>query len=388
MVRSVFPNLIAHDLVSVQPMPGPVSQVFYLRYIYNATKGGALAGQDITENPNPMYTSEKVENEAIGASGTDNYTGNIDYRPVRPGSLVLTDGTQIVTDNGQGALIGDVDGGGTNTIDYTTGAFDVTFAASTTGDVLGTYEYNLEGNEDIPELDLTIESSPVTARMRKLRVRWSVEANHDLRVLYGLDGEAELSGAMGNEMKYGMDREIIADLDSIAYDCTAAGAAFPVQAWPMTPPGGPAFSYTEHKLGIMDMFTQASNVIFERTQRAIGSWIVAGVAVCNVLETLPQFRREGTLSGRGVYRVGTIGEWPLYKDSYMDRYSWLMGHRGTAMFETGYVWAPYVPIYTTPLVRLDDFLARKAIGSRYGKKTVDNRFYVKGSITAGSPYGT
>lgn len=377
MVRAIFPNLIAMDLVSVQPMMSPTSQVFYLRFVYNATKGTAIAGTDIFENPNAYYSSERVDEENVGAAGVAAHAGNLSYRPVRAGTVTFTDGTQIVSDDGQGSLTGDINGAQPHTINYATGAFDFDFAAVSADVVVCTYEYNMEGNSDLPELDMVIHSSPVTARQRKIKAQWGVEAMHDLNILHGVDGETELTSAIANEIKFGLDREVILDLMSMAVQ----GSAHNVTYWPKTTPAG--ISITEHKLSMMDMFVAASNVIYERTQRAEADWLVAGVGVCNYVETLPQFKREGRAAGnRGVYYLGMLGDWKVYKNSYMTRDNWLMGHTGTSMYETGYIYAPYVPIYTTPTVQLDDFLVKKGVASRYGKKTIDEKFYVQGSLAA------
>jgi hypothetical protein len=90
------------------------------------------------------------------------------------------------------------------------------------------------------------------------------------------------------------------------------------------------------------------------------------------------------LSGtRGVYHAGTLnGRWEIFKDANYAASEYLVGYKGETMWETGYIYAPYVPIYTTPTVMLDDFMGRKGIASRYGKKMVDGRFYCKGGITA------
>lgn len=375
LVRAVFPNLIAHQIVSVQPMMGPTSMVFFLQYLYNKTKGQALAGTDMHENPNANYSSEHIDGEVVGASGSTNYTPTLDYRPIRPGSLQLTDGTQIVTDDGQGKLVGDIQSG-TNTINYATGAVNVTFAVTTTGDVVAEYDYNMEANDNLPEVDMNLVSSPVQARTRKLRTRWSLEATQDLKALHGLEAEIELVGATANELKFEIDREIINDLVSFA------GASASPAVWGRDVPAG--ISYTEHKLSFIDTLVMMSNAIYKKTQRAVGTFIVAGVEACNLIETLPGFKADGTITGRGVYRMGTLnGRWVVYKDSYRPDYDFLMGYKGEAMFETGYVWAPYIPIYTTPTVMLDDFIGRRGIASRYGKKVVNSRFFVNGTIKTG-----
>jgi hypothetical protein len=381
LVRAVFPNLIAHQIVSVQPMMGPTSLVFYMQFLYNRTKGSAVAGTDIHENPNSSYSSENIDAEGLGVGGSAHYTGNLSFIPVKPGTFSATDGVLTVTDDGQGNIIGDINTGGTNTLNYQTGAYDLTFVSNTAaGTVEGTYDYNMEANSTLPEIDLNLVSAPVVAKPRKLRTRWSLEATHDLKALHGLEAEIELVGATANELKFEIDREIIKDLANFA------GASSAPAVWGSTVPTG--ISYTEHKLSFIDTLVQMSNMIYKKTQRAQGTWIVAGVSVCNVIETLPGFKADGAMTGRGVYRVGTLNNrWVIYKDSYTADNNFTMGYKGEAMFETGYIWSPYIPIYTTPTVMLDDFIARRGIASRYGKKVVNSRFFINGQISSTSPSG-
>lgn len=74
--------------------------------------------------------------ESIG-TGSDTYSGTLSNFPIAPGSLVMTDGTYTIYDDSNGGFTGDI-GGGTNTINYTTGAYAVNFSAST-GAVTASY---------------------------------------------------------------------------------------------------------------------------------------------------------------------------------------------------------------------------------------------------------
>ena len=76
----------------------------------------------------------------IGPAGTQNYAGSLSESTIVPGTVEFTDGIQVITDDGAGNLVGDIDGGGTNTIDYVTGAYDLDFAAVTTGAVVADYQ--------------------------------------------------------------------------------------------------------------------------------------------------------------------------------------------------------------------------------------------------------
>lgn len=380
MVRAIFPNLAAHNLASVQPMLGPVSLVFYMKFLYSMTKGSTIAGQDIIENPNSTYASEEVDQELVGTgdgSTTTLGSGTLAFSPVKPGTFVLT--TLIgaadveITDDGNGNLIGDI-GAGTNTINYATGvvAVDWSAAPDALAEINAAYEYNAEASDTIPGIDMQLTSSPVLAKTRKLRTRWSLEAAQDLRNLHGLEAEIEQVAASSNELKFEIDRELIVGMNALAKNSVAA--------WSKTPT---SVSYTEHKLSFLDTLQEASNAIFSSTQRAVGTWILCGVNVASLIETLPGFvpspRPKGT---RAVYKAGVLnGMWEIWKDPNFATNSFLMGYQGDSMWEVGYIFAPYILAFTTATIMLDDFVGRKGMASRYGKKSIDGNFYCTGSIT-------
>lgn len=381
MVRAVFPNLAAHNLASVQPMMGPVSLVFYMKFLYGLTKGTAIAGTDIIENPNQNYASEDIDEENVGTGtgAATNFTGNLSFLPVKPGTVKFTgdvSGTTLeVTDDGNGNMIGDI-GAGTNTINYVTGAFNFDFSSAIdSGDpVNAAYSYDLEGNDTIADIDMQLTSSPVIAKTRKLRTRWSLEAAQDLRNLHGLEAEVEQVAAVSNELKFEIDREMIGNMAAIANNSVTAFSKSPLTG----------ISFTEHKLEFVDKLIEAQNEIFRATQRALGTWIIAGLGVTNLIESLPGFvpspRPKGT---RAVYKAGVLnGQWDIWKDPNYSSNSYLMGYRGDAMWEVGFIFAPYILAFTTATIMLDDFVGRKGMASRYGKKAVDGNFYCSGSVSA------
>jgi len=103
-----------------------------------------------------VYTS--VTAETIGALGSTHYTGTLaTITGTRTGfNIVMTDGTQTIQDDKNGDFYGD----GTGTINYATGAYDVTFDVITTGAVTANYQY--EDSKVQGLADFTF-SSPRTA---------------------------------------------------------------------------------------------------------------------------------------------------------------------------------------------------------------------------------
>jgi len=98
--------------------------------------------------------------EATGDGTTQLFDGSVKYPPVNPydtltglKGIAFSDGTQVVYDDGDGNLIGDVDAGGQNIIDYGTGGYNFTFAnpPPLDAEIRSTYRQILRTNsEDIP----------------------------------------------------------------------------------------------------------------------------------------------------------------------------------------------------------------------------------------------
>ncbi len=383
IIRAVFPNLIAKDIVSVQPMTGPTSLVFYLDAIYGTDKGTIQAGDTMFHArkghlADDQYSSESVVGETLGVLGSTVYTGTLSFHSSRPGTLVITSadatGTIILTDTGVGAFA--QSGTSTNnissgSINYATGAWAVTFSATTTAGLTANYYYNSEGSDQIPVVDINLSSVPVRAIPHKLRARWSVEAATNLKAIHGLEAESELVALLSEKIRWDIDRRIITDLFTIA----AAGTV----SW--NKPAPAAVSYNDHKQTFIDALIEASNLIFRATRRGTGNFVVCGTNVANVIESLYGFRPQA-VAGNGVVFVGTLqGRWSIYKDPYLDADTFLVGWKGNSFLEAGYVYAPYVPLYTTPTYVLDDMLNRKGMMTQYGTKAINGDFYAVGTVT-------
>ena len=386
IIRMTFANLVAADLVSVQPLTNPTGLIFYYDAVAGRTKGSITKGTklyDAKTGPNRSfhYTDEIIENEASGTgAGSASMTGTASYVPIRPGTFKITDGTKVVTDDGNGALVGDI-AAGTNTINYATGAWNVTFSSTVTNGtaVTSTYEYNSEANDLIPEIDIQLTSSPVVTRPNKLRARWAMEAEQDLLATHGVVAETELVSLMTNRISQELNEKIVYHLRQIA-----PNAATPIE-FDITPPTG--VSYRDHKEILFDAFVETSNTIFTQTQRAQASWFICGIDVCNVIETLtPHFVRIPQPPGvTGIRKIGTLGDWDIYKDPTYPAREWLAGFKGGSFLDTGYVHAVYQGLVSTPSITLDDFVTRKGLLSRTAQKVVNENFYACGELTGAGP---
>lgn len=253
----------------------------------------------------------------------------------------------------------------------------------------------------IPEIDIKIESIAVTATTRKLRARWSPELAQDLNAYHSIDAEVELTQILSEQIALELDREILNDLLT-----QAAGANY---FWSRAPgrfvnktngneisrsstQPGPNFTGTvrEWYETLVETIIDVGNEIHRKTLRGSANFIVIGPDVATILEAGTYYRPSYSIDGSGqvgapfsigAEKVGTLSNrFTVYKDPYFPRNKILIGFKGGSYLETGYVYAPYVPLIVTPTIFApEDFTPRKGVMTRYGKKMVRSDFY--GTVT-------
>ena len=79
----------------------------------------------------------------------------------------------------------------------------------------------------------------------------------------------------------------------------------------------------------------------------------------------------------GAVKVGNLSKkWDVMVDPYFPRNVVLVGRKGNSFLESGYVYAPYVPLQVTPTIfGVEDFVPRKGVMTRYAKKMVRPDMY-------------
>ena len=137
VIRRVMPTVIANEIVGVQPMQGPVSQIHTLRVRY----------------------AEAADSTASSPFDTDVVAGDEALSPFKIATAY------------SGSL--------------TTGKGDTSAAKEGTG-----------GNK----ISIQILKQPVEAKTRKLQARWTFEAAQDAQSMHGIDVEAEIMAALAQEI--------------------------------------------------------------------------------------------------------------------------------------------------------------------------------------------
>ena len=117
------------------------------------------------------------------------------------------------------------------------------------------------------------------------------------------------------------------------------------------------------------------------TLRGGANFIVCGPEVANILEFTSGFRANVTADAErgdiGAVKAGSLNrKFDVIVDPYFPRQVVLCGRRGNSFLESGYVYAPYVPLQTTPTIfGPEDFVPRKGVMTRYAKKMVRPDMY-------------
>ena len=243
----------------------------------------------------------------------------------------------------------------------------------------------------IPEIELELKSEPIVAKTRKLKAVWTPELAQDLNAYHSIDAEAELTQMLSEYISLEIDLEILEMLQAnafttdywsarVGYDFNTATSAFQIDA-----NAAAASAYTKstwyQTLGIK--LQKVSNKIHQLTMRGGANFVVCSPNVATILESMNGFSanpgKDALQFAAGVTNIGQISNrYDVYKNPYMTENVILLGFKGSNFFETGAVYAPYVPLIMTPLVYDPvNFTPRRGVMTRYAKKIVRPEFYGK-----------
>ena len=351
LVRRVFGNIVAQELVSVQPMNLPSGLVFYLDFKYGTAVGKFSADTSIHGNTGPnspsgstgpwgedsgfygagrygysISASSVAVTFAIGAQASDK---DIDFNTEVSASCATADKFWTVTTAKSGFTNPDLkavrawnftdDGSvplkakvlpqftkvvGANiqlvvsasSANNATGSYTVKYLKDTSAASRGDFEDRI-GNAtvdqlSIPEVNLELRSLPIVAKTRKLKAVWSPELAQDLNAYHSIDAEAELTSMLSDYISMEIDLEIldmlISDAQTTDYWSAKAGDDYNSAS--------SAFDSTtfygtrfEWYQTLVGKIQKMSNEIHRLTLRGGANFVVCSPKVATVLESLPGY---------------------------------------------------------------------------------------------------
>lgn len=237
---------------------------------------------------------------------------------------------------------------------------------------------SLELETEIGEVSFKLDSVTVSVEERKLRATWSPELAQDVSAFHNIDAEAELTAILSEQIAAEIDREILRDLRKGA----PWQARWDVNGWRRQ--AGFSTNYTQKDWN-QELFTKINQVsaqIHKSTLRGGANFIVVSSEISALFDNLEFFHvsdasAESDQYNMGIEKIGSLsGRYTVYRDPYAPHWSMIIGHKGKSLLDTGYIYAPYVPLQLTPtMYNPFNFAPVKGIMTRYAKKMVNNRFY-------------
>jgi hypothetical protein len=334
LVRRAMPNLVAYDLVGVQPMTGPTGLIFAMRSRYTNQSG--------TE---AFYNEANAEHSTVVAGSGNNTLGN------------AQDGTEPSG----------------NSTSYNFAAGMETAQAETLGE---------SGNSAFAEMAFSIEKIAVTAKSRALKAEYSMELAQDLKAIHGLDAETELANILSTEILAEINREIVRTVNLVAVtgaqQNVAAAGAFDLDVdsngrW-----------MVEKFKGLMFQIEREANEIARGTRRGKGnimlcsSDVASALQMAGVLDYTPALNSNNLqVDDTGSTFAGVLnGRIRVFIDPYFTPTSGVhymtVGYKGSSAFDAGLFYCPYVPLQMVRAVGENTFQPKIGFKTRYG--VVENPF--------------
>ena len=316
MVRRTFPELIAHDIVGVQPMTGPVGLAFALRFRADQEYAGASNTELGYNTVDPYYS---------GDQGTSRANTTLDGEGLGSNTATTTTDNHLMQPEDRGLGIG--------------------------------------SGKQIRELSMTVEKAQVEAGTRKLRSRWSLEVAQDLKAMHGLDLEEEMMDVLAYEITAEIDRELINTMRSVA----SGNASSTVWDYAAADGRWEAEKYRN----FYNLLVRKANRIAVDTRRGAGNFVIAAPSICAALETTSSFTIQPVDSDvntavTGVAKIGSLdGRMTVYRDTFATLDDVIIGYKGPSEYDTGIIYLPYIQLLVSKAVFEDSFNPTVGLMSRY-----------------------
>lgn len=357
------PNLIAFDLVIVQPMSSMAGYVNYIEYVAGSNKGDMKQGEMLNSpfglgKVDANYTSDRVV-ETITATGAQG-SFKAAWTPILEG--FFKDETNEKKDLKVTSIAGDVKY--VNVADYT----------PTEGDKVA-YVYNnvVIPQNDLPVISAEMKSIPLIAKARRIAIYYSQMAAFQAKNDYGFDLGDQLAEKAVGQLSYEIDTEVTQMLiDNAPNDSDLV--------WSKTLPVG--VSKQEHYAGFVEILEVARQKIYDRTKRFAPNYMLIASNILPIMAFIPGFEAAPVGSVNGPYFAGTLNGLKLYVTPNIAPGTFVIGVNGDDMMSSAAVYAPYMPIVPTQLLGFADGAMSQGWSTMYDLKLLNANLLVAGRVTA------
>ena len=359
IIAASYVTSIMPAISSVQPMDELVGVIFYKTNYVDGNQtfdpfGKRNWGSD-------QFASDLVQDELLGtlAAGSGSIyldcTGVLAKHGCRKGTLIvkIMHGAAVVATG-----ISDSDGqiygphGLTGSVNPDNGNVTVELlheeeVGATVGDqVLCTYNFDFEANiTNVPKATFKFTDRTVRARIYMLEGQWGLITEYTLQKRFGR--------AMDVEVANDLRAELNAEVASSAIKTIYSNAVGYIEYSKLPTVGGT--SAYEHRMMFRDAINNATNKIIDNVGKGRVSYIIAGGNLFTIIASQPGFKFFETGTEIGPHIAGQLDDVTVIRavsNNLVPADEGVVGYRGANWFESGVVYAPYLPLFITGTVQI------------------------------------
>lgn len=369
MVRRVYPNLIANEVLGVQPMAMPTGFIYALVNEYRGDGAGSTlavgsAGAQIIQLASAATLVDGTTTISSGsASGTvvhseTDAAGNV------VALVSMDDANRFAATN---VLAEDVGEGTTTTTVDATWSNEAAFS-KILKDYTGTYTTAQaeQLGTDMNEVGFTIGRKSVTAASHALKGQYTVEMYQDLKAQHGLLADEEIMSLMSYEMQAEIDRKVVNFVNSTA--AQLSDTAFTTD----TTDGG-RWEIEKYRAQSIRISKEAATIGIN-TKRGQGNVLVVSPKVATMLEQVGTFQ-TATVNSNVIQPIsggvaGTFdGRYKVIVDQYaVSDYATVL-YKGADRRDSMGFFCPYVPMSFTKVTHADSGQPAIIAKTRYALDT-------------------
>ena len=360
-----LPNLIAFDLVIVQPMTSISGYINYIQYTAGSNKGETRQG-DVLNDPFRLgkvdkdYTSERVVESFVGDASRTAF--KVMWGPI------VTDSVKVMVNGTEKAVTTDYTVAEDGTITFTTAP-----AADDQIRIGYVYDNVKIPQNDLPLVNVRMESIALQAKARRVAVYYSQIAAYQAKTDYGFDLADQLAEKAVGQLAYEIDTEICQLLiDNAASDDDLV--------WSKTLPTG--VSKTEHYEGFTEVLEVARQRIYDRTKRFAPNYMLIASNVLPILTFIKGFSAAPATNINGPYFAGTLNSLKVFVTPNIEPGKFVIGVNGSDMMSSAAVYAPYMAVVPTQLLQFADGGNSQGWSTMYDLKLLNKDLLIAGRITA------
>ncbi len=375
-----WPKLFLNELVGMVTLDAPTGYVRLFKAMYKNTE---LPGILPDTNPNPIKT------QTITGTG-NSYSIQVPDIPVIKGTVKIYDSadpnTIIAQDDREGRIVGKQDSVTIfGVVDYRTGAlsFVTSGELTVTDDLTVSYQVGWEGvaESEIPEVNFELEQFLIETEDKKLRAKWTMQAEDDLRNLDGLDISTELQDANARIIAQQINMEVLYDILARIPD------SHKLQWARNQAPAGFRGTRTQWYADLYILIKELQARIQNETKIAEANVILVNPRVEGILKqafatygykTVVTLKDDILQGGYKIENLSNVAELivsPIVPDNKI-----ILGFKSDDVRTSPYIYAPYVPlkaVYYADSKGDQGFVFL----SRYGKLNVRPTWYGEIEIT-------